>query len=513
MNKNKLMAIILFAIICTSPAWTGVSLAGDGPVLRVAAPWGAKSLDLMRSGFIFSRMSCLERLVQMGGDGRLTGMLAESWTTSNDRLVWTFKLRSGVRFHDGSLMTAQDAAASLNKNLEQKGVLAQAPISSIEAVSTDTLVIRTDRPFSTLPAFLFHYSTGIPGPSSFDEKGDIKTVIGTGPFKLVEQEAGKFFKFEAFDDYWGQKPHAAGAEYHAVPKGETRAFMLQAGQAELSFTLSPADGDKLKRSGDAQVLVQNIPRVRMLKLNCESPFFSDKRVRQAISLAIDRDGISSAILNNPEGAATQLLAPNVSAWHDPNLPPLTHDPQRAARLLEDAGWEVGQDGVRVKNGETFDVDLLTYSARPMLPLVATAIQDQLAKVGINVTIRLGDSGEIPERHKDGTLEMALMARNYGQIPEPIGNLLGDFAKGGGPWGAMGWHSDAMIKDMEAYVESFDESEKKALRSTILAVIQEELPVIPVNWYENIVAYKKGLQGVKVDPLEADYYLADITWAD
>ncbi len=513
MNKNKFIAIFLFAIILISPAWTGLSLAGDGPVLRVAAPWGAKSLDPMTAGFIFSRMSSLERLVQMGRDGRLTGMLAESWTTSNDRLVWTFKLRSGVKFHDGSLMTARDAAAALSKNMEQKGVLAQAPISSIEAVSADTLVIRTARPFSTLPAFLFHYSTGILGPSSFDENGEVKAVIGTGPFKLVEHEAGKFFRFKASDEYWGRKPNAGGAEYHAVPKGETRAFMLQAGQAELSFTLSPADGDKLERSGEARVVVQNIPRIRMLKLNCESPFFSDKSVRQAVSLAIDRDGISSAILNNPAGAATQLLAPDVSAWHDPNLPPLTHDPQRAASLLEDASWKPGQDGVRVKDGKRFEVELLTYSARPMLPLVATAIQDQLAKVGINVTIRLGDSGDIPERHKDGTLQMALLARNYGQIPEPIGNLLGDFAKGGGAWGAMGWDSDAMIKDMEAYVESFDESEKQALRSRILAVLQEELPVIPVNWYENIVAYKNELQGVKVDPLEADYYLADITWAD
>ncbi len=512
MSGKRIASLILIAVV-TIVGWSPFVSAGQSQELRVVAPWPARGLEPVKSGYIFSRMGCLERLTTIDEKGRLVGQLAESWSVSEDKLTWTFKLRPGVEFHDGSPLTAQVAAASLNRLRAKKGILARVPITSIEAGGPDLVVIKTETPFAPMPAFLCHYSAGVLAPASLNDQDQMVRVIGTGPYKLVEQKGGKLFRFEAFDRYWGKKPHIAKTSYHAIPKGETRGFTIRAGQAEMAFTLSPMDAEKIEKGGRAKVVVMTIPRTRLLKLNCNLPYFNDVRVRRAISLGIDRKGIAKTILRNPASAATQLLAPGVSLWHDPNLPPLGYDPEEAKRLLNEAGWKLGPDGIRVKNGKKFQVELATYSSRPMLPLVAAAIQDQLKQIGLKIDLKVGQAGNIAERHQDGTLEMALLARNYGMIPEPIGNLAGDFGPGGGKWGAMGWESESLTNLLRAYLSTFDTSEVVKIRSNILAILQEQLPVIPVSWYENIVAYSDKIENVVVDPLEVDYFLAGVRWAD
>ena len=129
--------------------------------------------------------------------------------------------------------------------------------------------------------------------------------------------------------------------------------------------------------------------------------FKDLRVRKAISLGINRAAIAKSILRNPPSAATQLLAPGVGQWHDKNLTPLQYDPKKAAQLLDQAGWKLGSDGVRAKDGKPAQFELLTYASRPMLPLVAAAIQDQMSRLGIKVDIKVGESGNISDHHRDG----------------------------------------------------------------------------------------------------------------
>ena len=154
---------------------------------------------------------------------------------------------------------------------------------------------------------------------------------------------------------------------------------MKAGQADMAFTLSPMDAQQLQNNNDVTVDTLSIPRTRLIILNTNLPFFSDKTVRQAVSLAIDRRGIATALLRNPPSAAEQLLPPTAAMWHDPDLAPLTYDPQKAAALLAQAGWKPGSDGILVKNKERFSFEIITYAARPMLPPVATAVQDQLKK--------------------------------------------------------------------------------------------------------------------------------------
>jgi peptide/nickel transport system substrate-binding protein len=507
---RKAVLLTISAVLVLGLLWCGGAMAaGDIKQLRVAAPWGAKGWEPARSGYIFSRMDCLQRLTMVDENGKLVGQLAESWSVADDKLTWTFNIRQGVKFHDGTPLTADWVAKSLTRAHKGKSILAKTPFESVRAKGQNQIEIKTSKPFSPLAAYLCHYSTAIMAPASFNDKNEAVNAIGTGPYKLIDSKAGKLFKFEAFQDYWSKKPSIAKVSYHAAPKGETRSNMIRAGQAEMSFTLAPMDAAKLKRGGQAKVVLMTIPRTRLIKLNCNMPLFKDVKVRKAISMAINRQAIAKSILRNPPSAATQLLAPGVSQWHDKNLAPLSYDPEEAARLLDQAGWKLGSDGIRAKDGEKAEFELLTYSSRPMLPLVAAAIQDMLGRLGIKVNIKVGESGNISDRHHDGSLQAGLVARNFAMIPEPIANLATDFGHQGGGLGAMGWSSKKMVQAIDSYFATFDQAKLGKLRHEILSILQDELPVIPVTWYENIVAYNSGLKQVRVDPLEINYHLSKI----
>lgn len=508
---KKIFYLFCITLLCCMSVFTPAQAADNTKVLRVVAPWKAKGMDLAKSGFIFARMGCVEMLTTADASGHITGSLAESWQVAQDELTWTFKLRPNVTFHDHTSLTAEAAARSLNIALASKGVLSKAMVEKITVTGPLTLEIQTAKPFSALPAYIAHYSAGIISPASFDEAGHTKFVYGTGQYVLTDYEGGSLFRFHAYPDYWGEKPRIEKTEYHAVPKGETRGFMMKAGQAEMAFTLSPVDAQQLERSADVTVETLSIPRTRLMMLNCNMPIFSDLKVRQALSLAIDRQGIAMALLRNPPSAATQLLPPTAAMWHDSTLEGLSYDQEKAAALLSQSGWKPGSDGILVKDGHRFSFDLMTYATRPMLPPVATAIQDQLRQVGIEMKIQVVESSLIPEKNTEGTLQAALVARNFGQIPDAVGTIYGDYGPHAGSWGAMGWNSPELNHMLSEYLATFDLNRSQKLRKEILALLQHELPVIPITWYEHIVAYSNNIEGVNIDPFEIKSYVKGVRW--
>lgn len=509
----KRIVLLVFSTLLLINCFSADSWAAQERVLTVVAPWKVKGMDLDKSGFLLARMGCLEMLTTADENGRIAGFLAESWKVSPDKLTWIFNLRPGIKFHDRSMLTAESAAKSLNIVLKRKGVLSQAKVAKIAASGPHTLQIKTSIPFSSLPAYLAHYSTGIVSEASFDEKDKIKAVYGTGQYILDAYEGGTLFRFKANPNYWGEKPQVHRTVYQAVPKGETRGFMMKADQAHMAFTLSPMDAVQLKSTGRVNMETLTIPRTRLILLNCRPPLFSDVRVRQAISLAIDRKAIATGLLRHTQSAATQLLPPAAAMWHDPGLAPLTCDPEKAKSLLAEAGWKSGPDGILMKNGRRFEFELDTYAARPMLPPIATAIQEQLKQVGIRMNIRVGESAQIPEKNAAGTLEAAFMARNFGLIPDAIGTIFGDYGPTPGNWGTKGWQSEELNRLLVEYMSAFDPAKSEVLRRSILSVLQTELPVIPVTWYEHIVAISKRVGGVSIDPFEIKSYVRGARWSD
>lgn len=482
-------------------------------VLRVVSPWEITSVEPSRTGYIFTRMQVAETLVGADDGGLPVPGLATAWTPSADGLNWRLTLREGATFHDGTPVTAEAAAASLRRAKAQPGPFATVPVAEITAPDARTVLLRLTEPFAPLPAFLAHSSAQVLAPASFDETGAVRRVIGSGPYRIVSMEPTLRMEVARFEGWTGPKPAIERATYQVVPRSETRAVMAESGQADLVFILDPASQDRLRRSRRVDVRVLPIPRVQVLKPNVGLPFFNDVRERRAISLLIDRTGIARAILRNSEIAATQFFPPSLDEWHVPSLPALSYDPAQARRLLAEAGWAPGADGVLQRDGRPFRVTLRTFPDRQELPVVATALQEQFRAAGIDLQVSVGNSSEIPSGHRDGSLELALFARNLSLVPDPLGTLRQDFASAGGDYGAMGWSSTELTDALNRLGSVSDPAERATLRGRVAAIVQAELPLIPIAWYDHSVAVSRRLADVSVDPLELSYRISDIRWAE
>ncbi|WP_261389541.1 ABC transporter substrate-binding protein [Halomonas denitrificans] len=495
-----------------SAAALSTAQAADGRV-DVVAPWEVGSIEPTQSGHIFGRMEVGETLVDVALDGELIAGLATDWQVDDSGLEWRFRLRQGVEFHDGSPMTPETVAQSLERTLGEPGVLSQANISQV-AVDEDELVLTLDAPYGALPALLSHYSTQILAPSAYDQDGRVVAYVATGPYQVATVETPQRLTTTRFEAYWGEPPSIAEASYLAAPRGETRSLMAQSGDADIVLTLDAASQARLSRAPNVEVMAVPIPRTVLLKLNAARSGLDSPEVRRAVSMAIQREGIARGILRSDDAMANQMMPPGVAGWHLDGLAPLTQDLDEARRLLAEDGWTPGQDGVLTRDGERLALTLTTFSDRPELPLIATALQAQLAEVGIEVTVDVANSSEIPSRHHDGSLDMGLMARNFGLVPDPLPIMLQDYSSGqvGGDWGAMNWSSrtlDELLGEMQA---ATDGATREALAGQAAEVLHRELPVIPIAWYVQTAAVNAALEGFELDPFDRSYRISELEWA-
>lgn len=483
------------------------AVARSGETLDVAAQFEIQGPEPSTSGYIFTRMGISETLVNAEADGRLTPGLASDWQVAEDGLSWTFTLQDGVRFHDGTAMTADAVVNALEIARGKPGPLANLPITGI-AAGDGEIVVTLSEPLAALPAFLAEFRSQILAPASYGPDGAGVAIIGTGPYRITAMEPPLSLDATAYPAYWGPETQIKDVSYSGVSRVETRALMAESGEAEFVFGLDPASVSRLGMLDSVEVLSVAVPRTLLIKVNAGHPFLSQPEARRALSLAIDREGIARAVLRYPQGA-TQLFPPSVAGWHDDALPPLGHDVEEARALLEGLGWLQGSDGILTRDGERFALTLTTYPDRPELPLVAAVLEQQFRQIGVELTINTTNSSEIPAGHQNGTLELGLVARNFSLIPDPIGTVLSDYV-GNGDWGAMNWHNEEFATLVGGIARGEGDD---ADRAEAAAILQDELPIIPIAWYQQTLAVSDKVEGATIDPFERSFGLQDMRWAE
>ncbi|MBL1376206.1 ABC transporter substrate-binding protein [Zobellella iuensis] len=501
--RSSLLGAGLLAVAASTHATEGV--------LDIVAPWEIGSTDPSKAGYVYTRLQIGETLVEVDNQGHPQPSLAESWTVSDDQLSWRFALRPGVRFHDGSPLTAEVAAKALQLALAKPGMLTEAPIAAITAEG-DELLIRLNSPFAPLPALLAHSSAQILAPASYNEAGEATQVIGTGPYRIEQLQMPQKLTAAAFNDYWGEAPAIEQISYLAAGRGETRALMAESGDADIVFTLDPASQARLQRNNRLSVHSEPIPRTVTLKVNAGHPFLAEPEARRALSLALDRTGMAVALLRTPEAAASQLFPPSLTDWHLGEVAGAERDLDQARALLAGLGWQADGKGMLSRNGEPFKLTLTTFADRPELPLLATAMQDQLRELGVELTVNVTNSSEIPAGHRDGSLQLGLMARNFALVPDPLGTLLQDFGPEGGDWGAMNWHSPRLGEILQQLLAHTDGETVSGLRIEAAGILHQQLPVIPVAWYQQTAAVSNKVEGFSIDPFERNYRVSEMRWA-
>jgi len=500
----KTLTIIIASIATLTST---VAIAKDN--VNVVAPWEISSADPTTDGYIFLRMGVMETLVSTNANGSLEPGLATQWSVSDDGLSWTFTVRE-ANFHDGTPLTAKAAASVLSRASDLPGPLSKAPISSITTNAND-VVFNLEASYAILPAILSHSSAVIPAPASFDSEGKPQSAIGTGPFKIESLTPPQSLKTVRFDNYWGTAAKLTGATYLAVKRAETRALMAESGDADLVFTLDPAGFKRLGQVDTVSTESVAIPRVMLIKPNAAHPMLSIE-ARRALSLSIDREGIAAGIMRFPESSARQLFPPAVDQWHDASLPSHNYDVEAAKAILANLGWAPGADGILTRDGERFSMTLRTFPDRPELPLVAAALQDQWKEIGVELNVSVSNFSEIPAGHQDGSLDVALYARNYATTADPTGTAQADFGTGGGDWGAMNWDAPVVAEAISTIASNGDTTVRNPLIKQVVAEIHKELPLIPVVWYQHTVSIADGLEGVVIDPLERSYGIQALSWS-
>ncbi len=461
------------------------------------------------AGKFYALMGIAETLVDVDAAGAPRPALAAGWTTSADGLEWRFDLRPAARFHDGSPVTAQAAAQALRRAQARPGVMGVLPVEEIAADGAQ-LVLRLSAPSTLVLPVLAQDSTIILAPASFDASDQAVAVIGSGPYRIAnatQQEVA----VERWEHWDGARPSIARARYLSAARPETRALLAESGDADAVYDLDWPSERRLRDNPELTVMDISSPRTTLLKVNASHPFLSDVRARTALSLAIDRQAIARGLFGNADRAAGQLLPPFFKDWHQRDLPPLQTDAAQARTLLAQLGWRAGADGILVRDGRRFSLTLLSHSARTDQPLITAALQDQFRRIGVEVNTLLRSPAEMVSAHEDGTLELAIFARNHMLLADPAGVMVQDYAPGGAEWGAMGWDDPAMIADLQTLVSGRDPDQAPALRARIVRTLQSELPVIPILYNSRTAAFSKRLGGVTLDPLERSYGLAAMRW--
>jgi len=455
-------------------------------------------------------------LVESDLRGVLQPGLATGWEVSPDGLSWKFLLRPGAVFHDGTPVTAGSVAAALETARTKAGTpLATVPIGAITADDADRggdVQVDLTQPFAPLAAVLAHTSTQILAPSSYGPDRAVTNVVGSGPYQVERLEQPATIELKAFGQWQGKKPAITRVDYQAAGRSESRALMAESGQADVTFGMDPTSLQRLKQAGKLTIADVTLPRTILLKVNAGHAILGDVRVRRALSLALDRESMATALLRDPEMAATQLFPPSLPEWHQDTITPLAHNPSGARELLAQAGWRPGSDGILERNGQKFSVTLRTFPDRPELPIIATAVQAKLKDLGIALDVKVGNSSEIPAGHQDGSLELGLYARNYALVPDALVTLADDFGPDGADYGAMGWNNTTLTSTLNTMAGGTDPEGRADGRRQVTDILQSELPVIPVAWYRQSAVVSQRVEGLALDPLERSWRLTDLTWA-
>lgn len=510
-SSAALVASLAAALATLTACGAGSDGGAAADTLRIAGPFEVHSLQPALDGEIFTRLQVSETLVTSDLRGELAPGLATEWTSSGQHRAWRFELVEGATFHDGSPVTPEAVVGALQDAAqEEAGPLAEVPIERI-LPDDSAVTFELTRADLTLPAVLTHYSTAILAPASYDEERRVTEVIGTGPYEVRSIELPASIETTRFEGWRGEAPDVESVSFQAVGRAEARALMAVSDQADVVFGLEPAGRARVDGADGVRMESSLQPRTLLLKVNAGHPVLGDVRVRRAISMGLDRGAMAEAVLREEDLGATQLFPPSLEAWH-PDLAPLTLDQDRATDLLAEAGWTPGSDGVLQRDGEDLELDLLTYPDRPELPALATAIQGELREIGIKVEVEVANSSEVPAGQADGSLEMALIAKHFALVSDPLVDIAAVFAPEGNDWGVMNWQDAGIEGAIDALLTGASGEAAVAHRTTIARTAQEQLPLIPVAWYRMNAAVSERVDGFVMDPLETTWRLTDLQWA-
>ena len=490
--------------------FTGVFLAGaiaasaSAQTLTIGVRGGPDSIDphFTATGTHAEALKHVYDTLVWSGDGlELEPRLAESWKAINDT-TWDFKLRRGVKFHDGSDFTAADVKFSIERIPMVAGpnptTIYVRRVKETKVIDPSTLHDITDGAAPTLPndfIRLFIVSSkaaaGLTKESANEVFNSGKAAIGTGPYKYVSWQPKGDLVLDRFDGYWGPKEPWARHVRKEIPNDAARVAQLKAGQLDLITRVPATDVAALKR--DPKINVQTIDTVYVFNVELDlrdklqnasnkdgSPLAKnpllDLRVRQAIDLAIDRHALANVAMEGLGKASSQMVTPSIFGYNK-SLPERKYDPAAAKKLLAEAGYPNG-----LKIQFSFTQDRL-----PGDKDVGTSIAQMLAAIGIDATPNAQPAAVFfPARTRgDYSMSMSGWGTLTGEAHYTLSSLAhsNDKDKKMGAFNVLGYNNPEMDKLLQAAAIEMDVAKRRKYLEDANALVDKDkqrLPIVSVG---------------------------------
>lgn len=318
--------------------------------------------------------------------------LADSFRFSEDSLSIDFFIHPGITWHDGHPFTAADVVFAHGvckaPEINWSAVSWLDYITDVRAIDSLTVRFTFDHQYMyqvvdanvcyPLPK---HILENVPY-AEMQNHPIARRPVGTGPFRFVSWTPGQEVIIEANPDFVLGRPYLNRVTYRIVPEPTTLATQIQTGTIDVWPRFQPTFHPQLTADSDLRIFSYPGRSYTYVSYNTKDPLFEDKRVRQALTLAIDRQQIVDALLHGQGTVGTQPLISTIWA-HDPSIEPWPYDPERARRLLDEAGWVVGRDGIREKDGRRFSFQINTNTENTVRVDILTIVQSQLRQVGVD----------------------------------------------------------------------------------------------------------------------------------
>lgn len=461
---------------------------------------------------IFSGLVSMDSKLQWQPDLAETVPLPNNGGVSRDGLTVTYRLRPGLKWHDGRELTAADVKFTWQFIMKNGNPVISRQgydrITAIDVPDARTVIIRFKEPYA---GYLSLFPAILPQHILAQEKDITKAAfnrvpVGSGPFKFASWGLADAITLDANPDYFKGRPRLDRIVYKILPDVNIMITMLKSGAIDIISNIGFAQVDQAKAVTGMQVLFTPNMIWEHLDINLDNPLFQDVRVRQAVAFALDRQGMAATSLKGAAVVASADQPP--SSWvFNPGLQPFVRDVNMAKKLLEEAGWKQGPDGIMVKEGKRLSFNIATVSGNKNRENIQVQMQQQLKEAGIEVRF----TAYAPDYFGASVLrprnfDMALYGYVLGSDPDDTSlwhsRSIPSAANNFDGRNYCGWRNAEIDQLTVAGARTFDLEQRKQIYFRIQELIAAELPCIPLFFRANIDVVKNHVVNFQPSPTPA-----------
>ncbi len=531
---QKKLAFILIMIFITTLSFVGCGKNKQGGALLPSAAKTVKQGGELVYGSLQEPNTLIPYLSNLLAATEMQSLIFSGLVTMDNRLEWqpdlaevvplphnggvspdglhvTYRLKRGVKWQDGQELTAADVKYTWQFIMDPKNpVVSRQGYDQIAGIDTPdpyTVMIRFRQPYA---AYLTLFPAILPQHVVAREKDPAKSPfsrapVGSGPFKVSSWNLADAIVLEANAYYYKGRPKLDRITYKILPDINIMLTQLKAGAIDIFSNVGFAQLDQAKAAADMQVLFTANMIWEHMDFNLDKPLFQDLRVRQAIAFGLDRQSLTAVTL---KGAAVVSAAdqPPVSWAYNPGLPPFVRDVALAKKLLAEAGWNPGGDGIMVKDGKRLTFNIASIAGNKARENVLTAIQQQLREIGVEVTFSLYAPDYFTSVLQQRNFDMALYGYVWGPDPDDTNlwnsRFIPSSANNYTGRNYSGWRNAEIDSLTVTAARTFDPEQRKQMYFRIQELIAGELPCIPLFFRANIDVVKNRVVNFQPSPIPA-----------